>query len=95
MSVNRFPYIGFLIQKHHHHHQPINVPAAGAQAFLMSYPQEERASERTGNSKTLPLKPLFILEIKIIIIIPLKPFPYILHSTLTSLKYLYYQIKRK
>jgi hypothetical protein len=24
---------------HHHHHQPINVPTAGAQAFLMDYPQ--------------------------------------------------------
>jgi hypothetical protein len=22
---------------HHHHHQPINVPTAGAQAFLMDY----------------------------------------------------------
>jgi hypothetical protein len=28
---------------HHHHHQPINVPTAGAQAFLMDYPQGERA----------------------------------------------------
>jgi hypothetical protein len=27
----------------HHHHQPINVPTAGAQAFLMDYPQGERA----------------------------------------------------
>jgi hypothetical protein len=26
-----------------HHHQPINVPTAGAQAFLMDYPQGERA----------------------------------------------------
>jgi hypothetical protein len=25
------------------HHQPINVPTAGAQAFLMDYPQGERA----------------------------------------------------
>jgi hypothetical protein len=25
------------------HHQPINVPNAGAQAFLMDYPQGERA----------------------------------------------------
>jgi hypothetical protein len=24
-----------------HHHQPINVPTAGAQAFLMDYPQGE------------------------------------------------------
>jgi hypothetical protein len=23
----------------HHHHQPINVPSAGAQAFLMDHPQ--------------------------------------------------------
>jgi hypothetical protein len=28
---------------HHHHHQPINVPIAGAQAFLMDYLQAERA----------------------------------------------------
>jgi hypothetical protein len=28
---------------HHYHHQPINVPTAGAQAFLMDYPQGERA----------------------------------------------------
>jgi hypothetical protein len=28
---------------HHHHHQPINVPTAGTQAFLMDYPQGERA----------------------------------------------------
>jgi hypothetical protein len=27
----------------HHHHQPINVPTTGAQAFLMDYPQGERA----------------------------------------------------
>jgi hypothetical protein len=26
-----------------HHHQPINAPTAGAQAFLMDYPQGERA----------------------------------------------------
>jgi hypothetical protein len=26
-----------------HHHQPINVPTARAQAFLMDYPQGERA----------------------------------------------------
>jgi hypothetical protein len=26
-----------------HHHQPINVLTAGAQAFLMDYPQGERA----------------------------------------------------
>jgi hypothetical protein len=25
-----------------HHHQPINVPTAGEQAFLMDYPQGER-----------------------------------------------------
>jgi hypothetical protein len=28
---------------HHHYHQPINVPTAGARAFLMDYPQGERA----------------------------------------------------
>jgi hypothetical protein len=27
----------------HHHHQPIIVPIAGAQIFLMDYPQGERA----------------------------------------------------
>jgi hypothetical protein len=26
-----------------HHQQPINVPTAGAQAFLMDYPQGEQA----------------------------------------------------
>jgi hypothetical protein len=26
-----------------YHHQPINVPTSGAQAFLMDYPQGERA----------------------------------------------------
>jgi hypothetical protein len=34
---------------HHHHHQPINAPIAGAQAFLMDYPQGERAiTHHTG-----------------------------------------------
>jgi hypothetical protein len=34
---------------HHHHHQPINVPTAGAHAFLMDYPQGERAiTHRAG-----------------------------------------------
>jgi hypothetical protein len=28
---------------HTYHHQPINVPTAGAEAFLMDYPQVERA----------------------------------------------------
>jgi hypothetical protein len=35
-----------LTSKYHHHyrhHQPINVPTAGAQAFLIDYPQRERA----------------------------------------------------
>jgi hypothetical protein len=32
-----------LHNRHHHHHQPINAPTAGAPAFLMDYPQEERA----------------------------------------------------
>jgi hypothetical protein len=31
------------LNDHHHHHQPINVPTAGAQAFLMDYTQGERA----------------------------------------------------
>jgi hypothetical protein len=26
-----------IYQHHHHHHQPINVPTAGALAFLMDY----------------------------------------------------------
>jgi hypothetical protein len=33
----------FYCNHHNHHHQPINVPIAGAQAFLMDYPQRERA----------------------------------------------------
>jgi hypothetical protein len=35
-----------LASKHfitHHQHQPFNVPTARAQAFLMDYPQGERA----------------------------------------------------
>jgi hypothetical protein len=28
------------------HHQPINVPTAGAQAFLMDYPQGEKKAKR-------------------------------------------------
>jgi hypothetical protein len=28
---------------HHHHHQPINVPTARAEAFLMDYTQGEWA----------------------------------------------------
>jgi hypothetical protein len=28
------------------HHQPINIPTAGAQAFLMDYPQGERVTTR-------------------------------------------------
>jgi hypothetical protein len=35
------PHSGLLVRLHHH--QPINVPTAGAQAFLMDYPQGERA----------------------------------------------------
>jgi hypothetical protein len=27
---------------HHHRHQPINAPIAGAQPFLIDYPQGER-----------------------------------------------------
>jgi hypothetical protein len=30
-------------KRHHHHDRPINVPTAGAQAFLMDYPQGEGA----------------------------------------------------
>jgi hypothetical protein len=33
----------------HHHHQPINVPTAGAQAFLMDYLQGERAIRPFGH----------------------------------------------
>jgi hypothetical protein len=32
-----------LSHNHHHNHQSINVPTAGAQAFLMDHPQGERA----------------------------------------------------
>jgi hypothetical protein len=28
-------YLPMLYARHHHHHQPINVPTAGAKAFLM------------------------------------------------------------
>jgi hypothetical protein len=27
----------YFVKKNHHHHQPINVPTAEAQAFLMDY----------------------------------------------------------
>jgi hypothetical protein len=37
-----------VIVLHHHYHQPINVPTAGAQAFLMDYPQGERAITSAG-----------------------------------------------
>jgi hypothetical protein len=43
LKVNDINDISFLGTPHHHHHQPINVPTAGAQAFLMDYPQGERA----------------------------------------------------
>jgi hypothetical protein len=36
-------YATYLTVIYHHHHQPINVPTAGAQAFLMDYTQGERA----------------------------------------------------
>jgi hypothetical protein len=43
-KVLKNEYYAFIIKvHHHHHHQPINVPTAGAQAFLMDYPQGERA----------------------------------------------------
>jgi hypothetical protein len=51
------------------HHQPINVPTVGAQAFLMNYPQGERAIThhagpmRIGGCLT-PYK-LFLLSIPI------------------------------
>jgi hypothetical protein len=35
---------------YHHHHQPINVPTAGAQAFLMNYPQGERGITHTHHA---------------------------------------------
>jgi hypothetical protein len=35
----------FKMSHHHHHHLPINVPTAGAQAFLMDYPQGGRDKE--------------------------------------------------
>jgi hypothetical protein len=48
---------------HYHYHQPINVPTAGAQTFLMDYPQEERAIThhadpvRVGGCKGLRMQP--------------------------------------
>jgi hypothetical protein len=42
-GVKFFLFCFWFILFHHHHHQPINVPTAGAQAFLMDYPQGERA----------------------------------------------------
>jgi hypothetical protein len=41
LKINKKKYP--MLKKMHHHHQPINVPTAGAQAFLMDYPQGERA----------------------------------------------------
>jgi hypothetical protein len=47
----------------HHHHQPINVPTARAQAFLMDYPQRERAIThhaglvRIGGCNRLQMQP--------------------------------------
>jgi hypothetical protein len=40
--------ISFMDFPQHHHHQPINVPTAEAQAFLMDYPQGERAILQHG-----------------------------------------------
>jgi hypothetical protein len=34
-SWNNHSYITTVLSGHHHHHQPINVPTAGAQSFLM------------------------------------------------------------
>jgi hypothetical protein len=39
LQITRSPPLGYI--QCYHHHQPINVPTAGAQAFLM-YPQRER-----------------------------------------------------
>jgi hypothetical protein len=46
---NHNPYAfpnGSEAYNNNNHHQPINVPTAGAQAFLMDYPQGERATTR-------------------------------------------------
>jgi hypothetical protein len=42
------PFWGRIVS---HHHQPINVPNARAQAFLMDYPQGERANVRIGENR--------------------------------------------
>jgi hypothetical protein len=42
-----------IIQKEKHHHQPINVPTAGAQAFLMDNPQGEENNNSEGEYKGL------------------------------------------
>jgi hypothetical protein len=47
-SLNVFGSTHYYLLKHiHHPHQPINVPTAGAQAFLMDYPQGKRAITTT------------------------------------------------
>jgi hypothetical protein len=46
---------------HHHYHQPINIPTAGAQAFLMNYGLHIR---RTGhNPPRVPSAGLWVLSI--------------------------------
>jgi hypothetical protein len=35
LLFEEMPYNVRLLAHHHHYHQPINVPTAGAQAFLM------------------------------------------------------------
>jgi hypothetical protein len=43
IDVQCLTFLGGSFHHHHHyhHHQPINAPTAGAQTFLMDYPQGE------------------------------------------------------
>jgi hypothetical protein len=42
VTINQELIQTVFIIHHHHHHQPINVPTAGAQAFLMDYPTRRK-----------------------------------------------------
>jgi hypothetical protein len=48
-NINISLFLNVLFFLSRHHHQAIYVPTAGAQAFLMDYPQEEQAiAHHTG-----------------------------------------------